>query len=534
MSQKRAILYCRVSTDKQVEEGTSLETQEEALRVRAGNEGWAVAAVYREEGRSGADYEARTELQKALRDIEEDRGDILLVYSVSRLSRDTEHASVISRRIRNAGGRLVIQQLPMQDDPMGRLMLNQFTGFEQFRREVILEETSRGRKKMAKKGLQPCRSRPPYGYKIATKTDVLTGKADAAALGKYEPCAEQARVVQEIFSRYAGGGSLMGLANWLTLQAVPTPKGGGLWRPRTILYILTNPVYKGTAEFGKSIVLKDERRRTERGLKHSGYQRPREGGALVEIEAPALVDEETWGKCQVRMSENKSAKGGNPNRRYLLSGFLRCPECGRAMAGRGYAGRRYYSCNRTEIGSHPRKCYPVDSVESALTQGLVMGLSAPESIAAAIEAYKLLQAEQRTAPLVDVEALRIQLADVDKQEEAAARAQVDAMKKGRNTAVYETLLDEVKERRETILARLHEVEDHDRDHQFSPDAPMDAARAIEALYEVLNATDTLTIDERREAVRGFVKEIIPNEEGLAIRLHPFCQSGDTVQLGVVM
>jgi site-specific DNA recombinase len=93
MTRKRAVIYCRVSTDKQAEEGTSLETQEEVLRSRAKQEGWDVVIVYRDEGVSGADYETRLGIQKSLRDIEEDRADILLVYSVSRLSRDTEHAT---------------------------------------------------------------------------------------------------------------------------------------------------------------------------------------------------------------------------------------------------------------------------------------------------------------------------------------------------------------------------------------------------------------------------------------------------------
>jgi len=45
-----AILYLRVSTDRQVNEGNSLDAQDEALRAKAQREGWKVVKVFSDEG----------------------------------------------------------------------------------------------------------------------------------------------------------------------------------------------------------------------------------------------------------------------------------------------------------------------------------------------------------------------------------------------------------------------------------------------------------------------------------------------------
>jgi site-specific DNA recombinase len=49
---KIAVLYCRVSTKEQVDEGNSLTTQEKACKEYAQKNGYEVAQVYVEQGES--------------------------------------------------------------------------------------------------------------------------------------------------------------------------------------------------------------------------------------------------------------------------------------------------------------------------------------------------------------------------------------------------------------------------------------------------------------------------------------------------
>ena len=59
MSRPKAVIYTRVSTDKQAEEGTSLEVQESACLRKAQDLGAEVTDIITDEGVSGAFYLSR-------------------------------------------------------------------------------------------------------------------------------------------------------------------------------------------------------------------------------------------------------------------------------------------------------------------------------------------------------------------------------------------------------------------------------------------------------------------------------------------
>src|SRR5207249_526480 len=104
-----------------------------------------------------------------------------------------------------------------------------------------------------------------------------------------------------------------------------------------LVVILSNPVYKGSAAYGRRESVIDESRaqvtmKNPDGLKTTCYQRFTTPERWITIPAPALVEEELWNDCQRRLLENKTTHGGGTERKYLLSGLLRCPFCG------GYVG----------------------------------------------------------------------------------------------------------------------------------------------------------------------------------------------------
>jgi site-specific DNA recombinase len=67
------------------------------------------------------------------------------------------------------------------------------------------------------------------------------------------------------------------------------------------------------------------------GYRRADYQRDTDPKRWVYIEAPAIVDAVTWDRCQERFAENREMFSGRRDRRYLLSGLLRCPLCRKAM-----------------------------------------------------------------------------------------------------------------------------------------------------------------------------------------------------------
>jgi site-specific DNA recombinase len=82
----RVIIYCRVSTKDQEEDGTSLDTQEQRCRAYAAENGWQVTAVYRET-HSGAELWERPKLTELREMMRTGAVDVLLAYALDRLSR---------------------------------------------------------------------------------------------------------------------------------------------------------------------------------------------------------------------------------------------------------------------------------------------------------------------------------------------------------------------------------------------------------------------------------------------------------------
>ena len=65
--ERKCALYIRDSTDRQANEGESLEKQEKRLREFCKSRNWIIVKVYREEGKSGKDAN-RPQFQNLLHD----------------------------------------------------------------------------------------------------------------------------------------------------------------------------------------------------------------------------------------------------------------------------------------------------------------------------------------------------------------------------------------------------------------------------------------------------------------------------------
>ena len=220
-----ALIYTRVSTEEQVE-GTSLESQAFQCLRKASELGAQIVGTHSDEGVSGSFYTSRPGIQKALADIEAGKANALIVYSISRLSRDTEHQQAIKKRLERVGARLVICDMPIEDTAEGELMFGISGTFAQYERKVIRKRTMDGRRRKAEQGQQPTRTRSPFGYRVVTKEDVLKGDYAPSLLGLYQVVPEQARIVREIFVRYASGQSLRQIVKWLHAIGVEPQWGG--------------------------------------------------------------------------------------------------------------------------------------------------------------------------------------------------------------------------------------------------------------------------------------------------------------------
>lgn len=101
----RAILYSRVSTWEQVENGYSLQQQTDRLRAHCEERGIEVAGVTEDAGVSGAVLE-RPGLMEALEAVADGRADTILAQDVDRVSREPWHFGYLQAKLAEYGGTL--------------------------------------------------------------------------------------------------------------------------------------------------------------------------------------------------------------------------------------------------------------------------------------------------------------------------------------------------------------------------------------------------------------------------------------------
>jgi DNA invertase Pin-like site-specific DNA recombinase len=89
-----AAIYTRVSSQKQVDEGHSLEAQRKACERFAESSGWVLGRVYTDEGVSGG-KRSRPELDKLIAAIEAGEVDVLVSPWMDRIGRSATHNAAL-------------------------------------------------------------------------------------------------------------------------------------------------------------------------------------------------------------------------------------------------------------------------------------------------------------------------------------------------------------------------------------------------------------------------------------------------------
>ncbi len=535
--QKRAVIYTRVSTDEQADAGTSLRDQDSVCLAKSMDIGAVVVKKIVDSGVSGSRYLTRDGIQEALDIIEAGGADVVIATNMSRCSRDAEHQAAIRRRIRNAGAQLILVDLSIDDStPAGTLAVGIMGQFAEFERATITERTTRGRRRRALEGKQPARSMAPFGYKIVGKRDVLIGTHKEAQLGDYEIIEDQARWVREIFTRYAAGASLRSISSWATAAGVPNVRGGKMWYDSGIKRLFENPVYRGEATYGRFRRIYDEGRLAQ-GWRDISYLRERPEADWIYIDAPAIVSEELWRRCNDRLHTARKQFGGNPKRKHMLTGLLQCPVCERGMTGtrRERDGHKEhdYACRDSRPSRNAAKIvccakhYRAERVER-LTLDAVRYLAAdPDAVSAALASYRR-DTKARRDPK-EGDRLRAGLRALEAKERATVQAQVAGIQAGADPSAYASLLGEIARDRAGLQRRLMEIEIL---HQaLTPDPIVSPATllsdAAADLLEVLES-ETLTDSEKHDLLSHVIESITPfdndaggGENGFVLRMKPF-------------
>lgn len=160
----RAIAYVRVSTLEQADEGVSLEAQEKRIRAWCEAQNVSLLGVFIDAGLSGGRIDNRPELQRALNVCK--RGDVLVVYSLSRLSRTTRDVLAIMDQLRGRGVDLAsLSEKVDTSSASGKLTFHLMAIIGEFERDVISERTRMAIQHLQRQGRYTGGHRP-FGWEI--------------------------------------------------------------------------------------------------------------------------------------------------------------------------------------------------------------------------------------------------------------------------------------------------------------------------------------------------------------------------------
>jgi DNA invertase Pin-like site-specific DNA recombinase len=132
--------YFRVSTQGQAQDGVSLDAQEAKVRAWTDLNGSAEAIISRDEGLSGKRADNRPGLQEALDAV--DRGDALIVYSLSRLSRSTKDTLALADTLSKKDADLVsLSEKIDTTTATGKMVFRMLAGLSEFERDQVSDRT---------------------------------------------------------------------------------------------------------------------------------------------------------------------------------------------------------------------------------------------------------------------------------------------------------------------------------------------------------------------------------------------------------
>lgn len=133
-----ALLYARVSTSMQVNDGVSLDVQERQLINAAEFHGFTKWELVREEGRSGKNITGRPALTESLRRLDEGEAQALFVTRIDRLARSTTDFLSIVDRARQKNWRLIMLDLNLDTSSyQGRFVVTIMSALAEMERGII-------------------------------------------------------------------------------------------------------------------------------------------------------------------------------------------------------------------------------------------------------------------------------------------------------------------------------------------------------------------------------------------------------------
>lgn len=497
---KRAAIYVRVSTEEQAEHGYSIDAQLETLRTYCRMYEMTVFKEYADRGVSGKSIEKRFELQQMIRDAKAGMFDLVLVWKINRLARNTIDLLQIVEELRKYNVEFRSFSENFDTSSPIKFALSMMGSVGELERNTIVENVKMGLKHRAKTGKH--NGKVPLGYTILDLGSAGAHKRKTVI----EVVPEEAAVVKRIFEMFSTGHGYRSIANQLNHDGYKTKMN----RPFSICSvkdILDNPFYVGQIRYNRYENWSEKRRKgksTEPILADGVHQ--------------AIIDEPLWEKVQLLRSKKGFASTKRFDGKFLLTGLLRCPQCGAAMTASVTKNtakdgskiiRTYYSCS--SFRSKGRSICSANSIrkddaERFVTDRIREVLVKPHILRGIVASINI-RKNNRIKPLQEeLGAIKTKLSQIEeKRKKYFELYELD----GFDRELFSERLGELDEERDQLLARMSEIE-FDLNGDNSQIVPYETVHSLIRRFEHL--LQMSSFDQRKTLLHLIIQRISLNDK----------------------
>ena len=394
---KNAVLYARYSSANQTEQ--SIEGQTHVCEKYAAQNDIQIVRHYIDRAISGTS-DKRPQFQQMIADSKSKEFEIVLVYKLDRFARNRYDSAIYKKKLRDNGVRVVSVTENITDSPEGIIMEGLLEAMDEYYSAELSRKMMRGKEESFQKGYY-LNHVPPFGYKLVDRRLTI----DEAT----------APLVPEIFRDYLDGKKIGEIAAELNAKGIPTA-AGTRWKPMDVSRLLHRRLYVGEYTFGD---FEDV------------------------MPCPQIVPRELYDAVQKYIAEAVERKRKRKDYNYMLTGKLKCAECGKSVCGSTSGKKHYYYCRHCKSSKAIEADYLHEKVMRALDEYLTEDKVAEIAAAAYAEYQQEEQVDERPA-------LERELKSVDTQIQNA----VNAIVAGAALPELQEKLSQLKKRQETLRKAL--------------------------------------------------------------------------------
>lgn len=228
----RAVLYARVSTEEQAEEGYSLAAQLDVMRAYCDVQDMVIVEEILDDGYSGTNIR-RPGYQRLFDPLFRREWDVLVVMKMDRIHRNSRNFMDMMDLLKKGHQQFVSTYDRIDTSTaIGRFTMDMIQRIAQLESEQTGERTYMGMREKAEEGAGILGFNAPYGYVFDEDGSLMTVE-------------DEADTVRDIYRMYMMDGMSMDVIAYNLNSRGTLTKRGNPWNKFNLRTVLHNPLYAG-------------------------------------------------------------------------------------------------------------------------------------------------------------------------------------------------------------------------------------------------------------------------------------------------